>query len=279
MKNTDKLRFSIDRGGTFTDIYAEVPGETGYRVVKLLSEDPDNYPDAPLEGIRRIIEDVTGTLLPPGPIDDRLVEWVRMGTTLATNALLERKGARCALAVTRGFKDILAIGNQDRPDIFDLEIRKPELLYEDVIEIDERIRLLKKGEIPEKGRTMVTGITGDRFEIRNAPDPVGLKQQLAAVREKGIDSIAVVLMHSWAWPEHEKQVGQLARQVGFSQVSLSSRVTPMVKLVPRGDTAMVDAYLTPIIQAYLNSFRKGFNASRKVSNIWYIAIRWRTGSR
>jgi 5-oxoprolinase (ATP-hydrolysing) len=141
MTDLSKIRFSIDRGGTFTDIYAEIPGRPGLRVLKLLSEDPQNYEDAPSEGIRRILTEVTGSLVPDHGIDAAPIEWVRMGTTIATNALLERKGARYALVVTKGFADILKIGNQNRPDLFDLEIKKPKVLYEKVIEAHERICL------------------------------------------------------------------------------------------------------------------------------------------
>ena len=155
----ERFRFSIDRGGTFTDVYAEVPGETGFRVVKLLSEDPDNYDDAPREGIRRILEDVTGQSFDPKGFDSDLIEWIRMGTTVATNALLERKGARTLLLITLGFRDLLQIGNQTRPKLFDLEIRKPELLYERVHEVNERIRLLGNNEAPGS-RDVVKGTTG-----------------------------------------------------------------------------------------------------------------------
>ena len=144
------FRFSIDRGGTFTDVYAEVPGEPGFRVVKLLSEDPQNYPDAPREGIRRILESVTGKHIPKASgggsttFSSENIEWIRMGTTVATNALLERKGARTVLVTTKGFRDLLQIGNQSRPKIFDLEIRKLDLLYEEVIEVDERVRIFRE---------------------------------------------------------------------------------------------------------------------------------------
>ena len=165
----ERFRFSIDRGGTFTDVYAEVPGETGFRVVKLLSEDPENYEDAPREGIRRILEDVTGQSFDPKGFDSDLIEWIRMGTTVATNALLERKGARTLLLITRGFGDLLQIGNQTRPKLFDLEIRKPELLYERVHEVNERIRLLGENEAPGS-REVVKGTTGDDFLILEKPD-------------------------------------------------------------------------------------------------------------
>ena len=202
MADLTKFRFSIDRGGTFTDIYAEVPGEPGFRVVKLLSEDPRNYADAPREGIRRILQDVTGVKLPSDDFDSDSIEWIRMGTTVATNALLERKGARCALVVTKGFGDILQIGNQDRPRIFDLEIRKPDLLYETVIEVDERLRIMKPGEAESKGR-VVQGITGEKLEVLRSPDLKTLRPRLQEILNQGIKSLAVVFVHAYAWPDHE----------------------------------------------------------------------------
>ncbi|MBF0290146.1 MAG: hydantoinase B/oxoprolinase family protein [SAR324 cluster bacterium] len=259
MTDLKKLRFSIDRGGTFTDVYAEVPGNPGFRVVKLLSEDPKNYADAPREGIRRILEEVTDTQIRPGHVEADMIEWIRMGTTVATNALLERKGARCALAVSKGFRDILQIGNQDRPHIFDLKIDKPELLYEEVIEVDERVRILRSEEPRPEGKTVVDGITGDQLLILKSPDLQDLEVKLKAVRDKDIDSLAVVFMHAYAWSEHEQRFGELAARLGFTQISLSSQVMPMVKLVARGDTTMVDAYLNPHIKHYLTSFRNGFS--------------------
>ncbi|NIA19470.1 MAG: 5-oxoprolinase, partial [Xanthomonadaceae bacterium] len=269
MNKTDTFRFAIDRGGTFTDIYAEVPGEPGVMVLKLLSEDPRNYPDAPREGIRRIISRVEGRELSVEELPTDKIEWIRMGTTVATNALLERQGARCALLVTRGFRDILKIGNQDRPHLFDLEIKKPELLYEEVVEVDERLRLLRADEeVPDV--KAVQGITGERLAVLSEPDLGTLKKQLAALKEKGINSLAVVFMHAYAWPEHELMVGRLAREMGFGQISLSSQIMPMVKIVPRGDTAMVDAYLTPHIRTYLESFRHGFKKNLEHCNLQFM---------
>ncbi|MDM8523881.1 hydantoinase B/oxoprolinase family protein [Desulfococcaceae bacterium HSG8] len=272
MANPNKFRFSIDRGGTFTDIYAEIPGKPGYKVIKLLSEDPQNYADAPREGIRRILEDVTGRPVPKDHFDARMIEWIRMGTTVATNALLERKGARCALVVTRGFRDILQIGNQDRPRLFDLEIRKPDLLYEEVIEVDERLRLLRPDEADrgQEAGEIVRGITGESLVVLRSPDPQVLRPQLEAILAEGIRSLAVVFMHAYAWPEHELAVGRLAREIGFTQVSLSSEVMPMVKLVARGDTTMVDAYLTPHIRRYLDSFRQGFSDGLKYTDLLFM---------
>ena len=269
MSDPKSFRFSIDRGGTFTDIYAEVPGEPGFKVIKLLSEDPQNYADAPREGIRRILEEVSGAKMPKDEFDAYLIEWIRMGTTVGTNALLERKGARSALLVTRGFRDILQIGNQDRPKLFDLEIDKPDLLFEDVIEVDERLRILRAGEeSPEQ--PVVQGITGETLVVLKAPDPETLRPQLQVLLDKGIFSLAVVFMHAYAWPEHELAVGRLAAELGFTQISLSSQVMPMVKLVARGDTTMVDAYLNPHIQNYLNSFRQGFSDGLKTTGLLFM---------
>ena len=248
------FRFSIDRGGTFTDVYAEVPGEPGFRVVKLLSEDPAHYADAPREGIRRILEEVTGQPLPREGFAADAVEWIRMGTTVATNALLERKGARTLLVTTKGFGDLLQIGNQNRPRIFDLEIRKPELLYAQVLEVDERVRL-KRSDDQQVG---TVGTTGEEFLVLQAPSLTNLRPALEQAKAAGIEAVAVVFLHAYAFPFHEQQVGKLAREIGFAQVSLSHEVMPMVKMVARGDTTMVAAYLTPHIRQYLESFRSGF---------------------
>jgi 5-oxoprolinase (ATP-hydrolysing) len=269
MNDLSKFRFSVDRGGTFTDVYAEIPGDPGFKVVKLLSEDPGNYPDAPREGIRRILEAVTGKAIDKDQFDASDIEWIRMGTTVATNALLERKGARCALVVTKGFGDILQIGNQDRPHIFDLEIKKPDLLYETVIEVDERLRILRPDE-SAPDQPVVDGITGDRLVLLKALDPKALGPQLQKAYDQGIRSLAVVLMHAYAWPDHEQAIGRMAEEIGFTQISLSSQVMPRVKIVPRGDTTMVDAYLNPHIQTYLNSFRQGFSDKLKATSLLFM---------
>lgn len=252
-----QFRFSIDRGGTFTDVYAEIPGEEGYRAVKLLSEDPANYEDAPREGIRRILEDVTGEKYSKSGFSSESIDWIRMGTTVATNALLERKGARCALLISKGFKDLLRIGNQNRPRIFDLEISKPDLMYESVLEVDERVRLLGKDEKKE-GKELAVGLTKEELVVLKKPDPAKIKKQLQELWDLGIRSVAVVLMHAYTFGDHESLIGKIAEEIGFSQVSLSHQVMPMVKMVGRGDTTTVDAYLTPHIRNYLQSFKKGF---------------------
>ena len=266
------FRFSIDRGGTFTDVYAEVPGESGFRVVKLLSEDPQNYPDAPREGIRRILESVTGETFPKESFNAENIEWIRMGTTVATNALLERKGAKTALVTTKGFRDLLQIGNQSRAKIFDLEIRKLDLLYEEVIEVDERVRIFKNSGNSklDSGLEIVEGTTGEQFAVLAKPDLVVVRQELKAVFEKGIRAVAVVFLHAYAFPEHERQIGVIAREIGFEQISLSHEVMPMVKMVARGDTTTVDAYLTPHIRNYLESFRSGFSDNLEKTQLLFM---------
>ena len=266
------FRFSIDRGGTFTDVYAEVPGESGFRVVKLLSEDPQNYPDAPREGIRRILESVTGETFPKESFNAEKIEWIRMGTTVATNALLERKGAKTALVTTKGFRDLLQIGNQSRAKIFDLKIQKLDLLYEEVIEVNERVRIFKNSGNSklDSGLEIVEGTTGEKFAVLAKPDLVVVRQELKAVFEKGIRAVAVVFLHAYAFPEHERQIGVIAREIGFEQISLSHEVMPMVKMVARGDTTTVDAYLTPHIRNYLESFRSGFSDNLEKTQLLFM---------
>ena len=266
------FRFSIDRGGTFTDVYAEVPGESGFRVVKLLSEDPQNYPDAPREGMRRILEAVTGETFPKESFNADKIEWIRMGTTVATNALLERKGAKTTLVTTKGFRDLLQIGNQSRPNIFDLEISKLDLLYEEVVEVDERVRFVREDEKSshDSGLEIVEGTTGEKFAVLAKPDLAVVRQELNAVFEKGIRAVAVVFLHAYAFPEHERQIGVIAREIGFEQISLSHEVMPMVKMVARGDTTTVDAYLTPHIRNYLQSFRSGFSDNLEKTQLLFM---------
>ncbi|XP_059758244.1 5-oxoprolinase isoform X4 [Balaenoptera ricei] len=262
-----RFHFAIDRGGTFTDVFAQCPG--GHvRVLKLLSEDPANYVDAPTEGIRRILEQEGGMLLPRDrPLDTSRIASIRMGTTVATNALLERRGERVALLVTRGFRDLLHVGTQAREDLFDLAVPMPEMLYEEVLEVDERV-VLYRGE-PGAG-TPVKGRTGDLLEVQQPVDLGGLRGKLEGLLSRGIRSLAVVLMHSYTWAQHEQQVGALARELGFTHVSLSSEAMPMVRIVPRGHTACADAYLTPTIQRYVQGFRRGFQGQLKDVQVLFM---------
>jgi len=219
-------QFWVDRGGTFTDIVARRP-DGRLLTRKLLSENPAQYRDAAVAGIRALLGTAADK---PGPAVR--VEAVRMGTTVATNALLERKGERTLLVITRGFGDALRIAYQNRPRIFDRHIVLPEMLYDRVIEVDERI-------------------TADGGVLRE-PDLEAFGEQLRQAHADGIRAIAVVCLHSYMHPAHEREIGKLAEQIGFAQVSLSSEVSPMMKLVPRGDTTVVDAYLSPVLRRYVN---------------------------
>ena len=268
---SDRFRFAIDRGGTFTDVFCLCPGDK-VRVMKLLSVDPANYPDAPREGIRRILESETGMRMPPEmPLDTSLIQWIRMGTTVATNALLERKGERMALVVTKGFKDVLFIGNQARPKLFDLDIKCPEVLYEEVIEVEERMILNNSNcQMDKSGYRKTKGTTGEEMFVSCELKKSDLESKLRGLKERGIDSIACVLMHSYMNSEHEAMVGQMAAGLGFGHISLSSGVMPMVRIVPRGFTACADAYLTPAIKKYLSGFSSGFRNNLAGTNVLFM---------
>ena len=257
-----KFQFSIDRGGTFTDVFARCPPDGRIRVLKLLSVDPSNYPDAPREGIRRILSQELNREIKE-PIPTELIEWVRMGTTVATNALLERKGQKMALAVTEGFKDLLYIGNQTRPKIFDLKVEFPGVLYSRVITVQERVVLAQKENCRlnlEETHTKVSGTTEEEFYVVQPINLDKLRRDLRSLQEEGIKSLAVVCLHSYAYARHEEIIGEIARkEFGFTHVSLSSKISPMVRIVPRGFTASVDAYLTPCIQQYIEGFFSGFS--------------------
>ncbi|MEH6522342.1 hydantoinase B/oxoprolinase family protein [Sulfitobacter sp.] len=229
-------QFWVDRGGTFTDIVAKTP-EGVLRTHKLLSENPEVYADAAVHGIRELLD-----LSPTDPIPEGRIGAVKMGTTVATNALLERKGERTILLITKGMRDLLRIGFQNRPRLFDLDIQLPELLYSDVIEVEERISA--DGEIILPLDTKAT------------------RDALSRAYGDGYRSVAVALMHSYRFSDHEKQIGEMARQSGFDQVSLSHEASPLIKLVSRGDTAVVDAYLSPILRRYVSQVADALGAGK-----------------
>jgi 5-oxoprolinase (ATP-hydrolysing) len=222
---TAKWDFWIDRGGTFTDIVAKAP-DGRLLAHKVLSENPEAYRDAAIHGIRELMGVAPGTALPA----DKIAA-VKMGTTVATNALLERKGDRTLLLITKGFRDALKIGYQARKDIFAKNIIKPEELYERVVEIDERVRA--------------------DGAIERALDRAGAEAALRQALADGIRAVAIVFMHAWRYPAHEEAVAKLARDLGVPQVSVSHEVSPLMKLVGRGDTTVVDAYLSPILRRYV----------------------------
>ncbi len=223
---TGRWEFWIDRGGTFTDVVARAPD--GRLVVrKLLSEDPGRYQDAVLAGIRAVLG-----VADDDPIPADRIAAVRLGTTVATNALLERKGEPTVLIITRGFRDALRIAYQNRPRIFDRQIMLPELLYGRVIEA--------------AGRVSAGG------EVTAPLDEDAVTQDLAAAYADGFRAAAVVCLHGYRYPEHEKRIAGIARRCGFSQVSQSHEAIPLLKLIPRGDTTVVDAYLSPILARYVD---------------------------
>ncbi|KAL8999801.1 MAG: hypothetical protein Q9169_001474 [Polycauliona sp. 2 TL-2023] len=281
------IRIAVDRGGTFTDCVGNRGTGTMQDdvVIKLLSEDPSNYDDAPLEGIRRLLSKFTDRDIPRGEaLNTSKIESIRMGTTVATNALLERKGERIAMVVTKGFRDCLEIGNQSRPKIFDLAINKPEVLYERVVEIDERVTLEDYAEDPEhrvtdtksKDQTpgdaeLVRGLSSEAVRILKRPEEEHVKKQLQEIYDDGFQSIAVCLVHGYTFPDHEALVGRLAKAIGFNHISLSHELMPMIKLVPRATSACADAYLTPAIKKYIAGFQAGFEGGLGTESVKHEA--------
>jgi len=226
--------FWIDRGGTFTDVVGRRP-DGSLVAHKLLSENPEAYADAAVQGIRDLLGLKSGEPISPGRVGA-----VKMGTTVATNALLERKGERTLLVITKGFRDALKIGYQARPKIFARHIIKPDMLYERVAEVDERVRA--------------------DGTVERAVDLAAARRDLEAAKADGIAAVAIVFMHAYRYPKHERQVAALAREMGFAQVSVSHEVSPLIKLVGRGDTTVVDAYLSPILRGYVAQVDKDLDA-------------------
>ena len=235
--------FWIDRGGTFTDVIGRDP-RGRLHPMKLLSESPA-YADAAVEAIRRLLGLASGEPIPSGAI-----RAVKMGTTVATNALLERRGERTLLVTTRGFRDALEIGYQARPRIFARNIIKPEQLYSGVIEIDERV--LADGA------------------VERAPDPERVRAALAEARGQGYDAVAIVFMHAYRYPAHERMVGAIARELGFAQVSESHVASALIKLVSRGDTTVVDAYLSPILARYVSQVSRDLDLERTGARVMFM---------
>ncbi|HET9176102.1 MAG TPA: hydantoinase/oxoprolinase family protein, partial [Pseudolabrys sp.] len=236
--------FWIDRGGTFTDVVGRRP-DGSLVAHKLLSENPEAYADAAVQGIRNLLGLKPGEAIPAGHVGA-----VKMGTTVATNALLERKGERTALLVTKGFRDALKIGYQARPKIFARHIIKPDMLYERVVEVDERVRA--------------------DGTVEREPDIAAVRADLNAVKADGINAVAIVFMHAYRHADHERKVAALAREMGFSQVSVSHEVSPLIKLVGRGDTTVVDAYLSPILRRYVAQVDNDLDAKRSAARLMFM---------
>ena len=236
MGSSKKWQFWIDRGGTFTDLVARTPGGE-LQTRKLLSSDPEHYADAALEGIRRCLG-IAGDQ----PIPHQEIDAVKMGTTVATNALLERQGEPTALVTTAGFRDALRIGYQNRPDLFARHIELPELLYSQVIEAEERVDAAGKPLRPL--------------------DQAALRSALEQAYEQGLRSVAIVFMHAYRYATHEQQAAKIAKEVGFTQVSTSHDVIPLIRLVGRGDTTVADAYLSPLLLRYIQGLRQELGNTR-----------------
>jgi 5-oxoprolinase (ATP-hydrolysing) len=232
--DTQGWQFWIDRGGTFTDIIARAP-DGALKTMKLLSENPAQYRDAASEGIRRMFGGQDGH---PGKGRQRIAA-VKMGTTVATNALLERKGEPVVLVTTAGLGDVLRIGTQNRPDIFALDIRLPPVLYDRVIEATERMSA--------------------HGEVVTALDENALRAGLEAAHAAGLRSVAIAFLHGYRFPDHELRAAGIARAMGFDQVSVSHQISPLMKLVPRGHTTLVDAYLSPVLDRYIRNLREGLH--------------------
>jgi 5-oxoprolinase (ATP-hydrolysing) len=236
--------FWIDRGGTFTDVVGRRPDGT-LTAHKLLSENPEAYRDAAVQGIRDLLGLAKDAPIPPGRVGA-----VKMGTTVATNALLERKGDRTLLVTTRGFRDALRVGYQNRPKIFARQIIKPEMLFERVVEVDERVRA--------------------DGTVEKAPDLAAIRSDLAEALSDGIKAVAIVFMHAYRYADHERQVAALAREMGFTQVSVSHEVSPLIKLVGRGDTTVVDAYLSPILRRYVAQVDSALDAKSSGARLMFM---------
>jgi 5-oxoprolinase (ATP-hydrolysing) len=228
-QNPARWQFWIDRGGTFTDVIGRAP-DGRILCAKLLSDNPEHYPDAAVEGIRRMFD-----LGPGEPVPVAQIESIKMGTTVATNALLERKGERVALIINRGFGDVLRIGTQQRPRLFALQIVLPEQLYESVVEI--------------AGRMSVEGEEIEPLDLAAA------RESLWNLRRQGIRAVAIVCLHGYRYPQHERAIAGLARQIGFTQVSTSHDTSQLINLLNRGDTTVADAYLSPVLHRYVEQFR------------------------
>ena len=237
-------QFWIDRGGTFTDIVARDP-QGGLSTKKLLSENPERYQDAAIAGIREFLGLDASAPIPPGAIAS-----VKMGTTVATNALLERKGARTLLIVNKGFADLLRIGTQARPRLFDLDIRLPSMLYARVAELP--------------GRVSVNG------EVIEQPDDATALALLMEARQQGFEAVAIALIHAWKYPALEERLGRLAAQAGFGQISLSHIASPLLRLVPRADTTVADAYLSPVLGRYIRQFSSGLSSGGQAPALYFM---------
>ncbi|KAF5985504.1 5-oxoprolinase [Fusarium bulbicola] len=263
----DDIHVSIDRGGTFCDVIATGVDGSDPFIFKLLSEDPSNYPDAPAEAIRRVLEKYQGKAIPFGEkLDASRIASCRIGTTVATNALLTGNGDKFAFATTKGFKDVCVTGDQSCPDLFSLEIRKPTALHSSVVEIDERVTIEDYDLNPHKQETfniendadLVKTPSGEVIRILKKPDEQIVRQQLEALLEQGYTSLAACFRHAYIYPDHENMVAQIANEIGFQFVTISSKTSRAINFLRRSNSTCSEAYLYPIIRRYIDNFHAGF---------------------
>ncbi|BCS20466.1 uncharacterized protein APUU_20898A [Aspergillus puulaauensis] len=261
------VNISIDRGGTFCDVLVQVPGQPD-RVFKLLSEDPANYRDAPTEAIRRALEAIEGRAIPKGEkIDGSRIASCRIGTTIATNALLQGKGEKFAFVTTEGFEDVCVIGDQTRPKLFDLKVRKAAPLHDKVVGVDERVTvedydldpfpLDKKREITDPG--LVRTNSGEIIRVLQPLDTAAVRETLLTLKAEGYTSVAIAFLHSYLFPDHEEQAAAIARDVGFRYVTTSSEICPVIKYLDRSSSVCSEAFLYPIVKQYISDFEAGFS--------------------
>ncbi|KAK4499589.1 hypothetical protein PRZ48_010107 [Zasmidium cellare] len=260
------IRIAIDRGGTFCDVIAQIPSQDDI-IFKLLSVDPQHYDDAPTEAIRRILEKIEGRRIPIGEkLDGSKISSCRIGTTIATNALLEQKGEKFAFVTTKGFRDVCVVGDQTRPKLFDLRVVKPKALHDAVVEIDERVTVEdfdlnpfpRSQEEALHDPDVVKTASGELIRVLRRPDEEHVRTQLLDLRQQGYRSVAICLMHAWAFPDHEQIVARVAKEIGFENVTTSHETHPAIKLLDRATAVCSEAYLYPIVHNYVKQFEDGF---------------------
>lgn len=265
-----RIQISVDRGGTFTDVWANIPGK-GEVIFKLLSVDPENYEDAPTEGVRRVLEAYTEKEInKQSKLDGSLIEWIRMGTTVAINALLEKKGDSFLYVTTESFTDVLEIGTQARPELFNLNVKKPLPLYKDVIEIEERVTIETAIDDPNQdpvhvdGKKIILTSSGHVIRILKPVNEPKTHEDLLHYYNKGYRNIAVCLAHSFAYNKHELLIRDIATKIGFEYISLSHELSPSIGLLNRGNSVCINAYLTPRVQSYVKKFLSSFENCPRV---------------
>ncbi|KAL5343568.1 putative 5-oxoprolinase [Aspergillus crustosus] len=271
MSASPDIDISIDRGGTFCDVLVQVAGNPD-RVFKLLSEDPANYRDAPTEAIRRALEAIEGRpIARTEKLDGSRIASCRIGTTIATNALLQGKGEKFAFLTTKGFKDVCIIGDQSRPKLFDLRVRKATPLHAKVVEVDERVTiedydlnpypLDKTAKITDP--TLIRTKSGEVIRVLEALDATVVREALLALKADGYESVAIAFLHSYLYPDHERQAALLAEEIGFRYVTTSSDICPVIKYLDRSSSVCSEAFLYPIVKQYITDFETGFSVLPK----------------